>query len=196
MRIEIVEESAASLPEYGHVSIAFEIRSVVDVEQSDAEGHDFLLRERSLTMPIEKDYDASPGNHPADWPSFFDVENWGFLAAWLGGERVGSAAVAFRTPTLEMLEDRDDLAVLWDIRVAPRARGQGIGSALIAATERWVSERGGRWLKVETQNINVRACRFYERHGFTLKEVNLSAYAEFPDEIQFLWYKELAKIYD
>ncbi len=90
-----------------------------------------------------------------------------------------------------MLEGHDDLAVLWDIRVHPQMRGRGIGSALLQAVERWTLARGGASLKVETQNINVPACRFYARNGFALRNVNANAYPSFPEEIQLLWYKEL-----
>jgi GNAT superfamily N-acetyltransferase len=50
---------------------------------------------------------------------------------------------------------RDDVAVLWDIRVSPRERGRGIGSALFRAAGDWARARGCRWFKIETQNVNV-----------------------------------------
>jgi len=46
-------------------------------------------------------------------------------------------------------------------------------------------------LKVETQNANVGACRFYARHGFVLRAANRFAYPLFPAEIQLLWYREI-----
>jgi len=39
-------------------------------------------------------------------------------------------------------------------------------------------------LKVETQNINVPACRFYAKQGCVLRAVHPHAYSEFPDEAQ------------
>jgi ribosomal protein S18 acetylase RimI-like enzyme len=84
--------------------------------------------------------------------------------------------------------------VLWDIRVSPDVRGKGIGSRLARRCEAWAISRGCRQLKVETQNINVRACRFYQRQGFDLRVVNRLAYPELPGEIQLLWYKELAEL--
>ena len=193
MHVKIREETADTLAEYGAVSIAFEISRVFDVEPGEAAGERFVLRERVLGDPIAKDYDADPGNPPADWPAHFDVANWGFLSAWVSERRVGGAAIAFRSPSLEMLEGRNDLAVLWDIRIAPAARGQGIGASLLAAAERWARKRGARWLKVETQNINVQACRFYARHGFVLTAADPFAYAAYPEEIQLLWYKDLCQ---
>jgi len=46
-------------------------------------------------------------------------------------------------------------------------------------------------MKAETQNINVPACRFYAKHGFTLGVVNRFAYQEFPDEVELVWYRKL-----
>lgn len=189
--VEIVTESPASLADYGRIPTAFAVNHIADVEPDRGAAGDFVLRERELPIPTVKDYDADVGNKPVDWPDCFDVSNWGFLSARVNGKRVGGAAVAFRSPGLDMLEGRDDLAVLWDIRVAPGARGKGIGSALMAATEAWARERGARLLKVETQNINVPACNFYAGHGFRLDSVDPSAYANYPDEIQLLWVKSL-----
>jgi GNAT superfamily N-acetyltransferase len=90
-----------------------------------------------------------------------------------------------------MFEGRSDLAVLWDIRVAPSTRRCGVGAALFEAAEAWASAKGCRQLKVETQNVNVAACRFYARRGCELRATHGGAYSELPDEIQLLWYKDL-----
>jgi GNAT superfamily N-acetyltransferase len=99
--------------------------------------------------------------------------------------------VAFDTPTVEMLEGRRDLAVLWDIRVAPEARGQGVGAALFGAAAAWAAARGCRQLKVETQNVNVPACRFYASQGCVLAAIHRFAYPGLPHEVQLLWYRDL-----
>jgi GNAT superfamily N-acetyltransferase len=90
-----------------------------------------------------------------------------------------------------MFEGRGDLALLWDIRVAPGHRGRGVGRALFEATEAWALTRGCRELKVETQNINTPACRFYAALGCQLRVVRENAYPECPGETQFLYYKPL-----
>lgn len=46
-------------------------------------------------------------------------------------------------------------------------------------------------IKVETQNINVPACRLYSKCGCVLGLMNRNAYEEFPDEVELLWCKEL-----
>lgn len=151
----------------------------------------FALTERILATPYIKDYDDFAGEGPAEWGKHFDVSSWGFFAARIGGRRVGGAAVAFDTPGVHMLEGRRDLAVLWDLRVAPEARGRGAGAALFHAAEAWARARGCRELKVETQNVNVPACRFYARQGCILAEAVRGAYPALPDEVQLIWRKDL-----
>jgi GNAT superfamily N-acetyltransferase len=54
----------------------------------------------------------------------------------------------------------DCALLLWDLRVAPDVRTQGIGSALLHAAEDNAKPRGAGTLLVEPQQINVPACRF------------------------------------
>lgn len=193
MVIEVREDSAKALAEYARIPIAFEVREIFDVAFSDDPPGRFILTKRRLDAPYVKDYDAFEAESPAHWAERFDVSNWEFLAACSGGRRVGGAALAFDTAGIDMLEGRSDLAVLWDIRVAPEARGRGVGAALFRAAEARAAARGCLQLKVETQNINVPACRFYARQGCELGAANRFAYPEFPDEVQLLWYKTLAR---
>jgi GNAT superfamily N-acetyltransferase len=190
MMMEVREEPMSSLAEYARVPIAFEVRTVLDLDVRDGGLGGIVLAERAVEASYIKDYDALDGG-PAQWSARFDLSRWGLLAARDGGRLVGGAAVAFDTPGVDMLEGRRDLAVLWDIRVAPEARGRGVGAALFRAAEGWAAARGCRWLKVETQNINVPACRFYARQGCVLGGIHRFAYSQLPDEVQFLWYRDL-----
>jgi ribosomal protein S18 acetylase RimI-like enzyme len=191
MDIEIRELPMTILGEYARIPIAFEVHRVLDIA---VQQNDVVFEERALDLPYVKDYDVDTREGPTQWGGRFDLSNWGLLAARSQGRLMGGAVIAFSTPGVTMLEGRHDLAVLWDIRVAPEARGKGIGSALFRAAEAWATDRKCRQLKVETQNINVAACRFYERHGCAIGEFHRSAYPEFPDEIQLLWYKELSAV--
>lgn len=189
MIVDVVEEPTTDLREYSQIPIAFDVREVVDVAETLRERDRFALTVRSIDSPYVKDYDLLAP--PAAWPSHFDLSHWRFFAARVDGERVGGAAVMLRAPDVEMLQGRDDVAILWDIRVAPSARRHGVGASLMESVEAWSVAHGARWLEVETQNINVPACRFYERQGFELREVNRSAYVALPSEIQLIWYKKL-----
>jgi GNAT superfamily N-acetyltransferase len=192
MRVDVVEETIAALEDYARIPIAFAVDQVFDVAVSSQGSGKFVLTERRLLVPYIKDYDAAKGEGPTQWAGHFDMSNWGFFAAWMEGRRVGGSVVAFNTPGLKMLEGRTDLAVLWDIRVSPEARKRGVGSALFLAAEGWARAKGCRQLKVETQNINVAACRFYMRQGCALAAVDRLAYSELPDEIRLLWCKDLS----
>lgn len=147
------------------------------------------LIEHQLESPFRKDYDAL--EHPMTWPARFDTANWALFAAFRGNERVGGAIAAFNTPDVAMLEGRQDLLVIWDIRVAANARRQGVGAALFGALESWGRKRACLDLKVETQDTNMAACRFYARLGCTLKQADRGAYPELPDEVQLIWTKSL-----
>jgi GNAT superfamily N-acetyltransferase len=189
MRIEVSEEKAPNLEDYARIRMSFEVQQVLEVTTRDDGSGAFSLSERKLEVPYLKDYDAI--EPPLQWPRSLDMSNWRFFAARSEGLRVGGAAVAFNTAGLTILEDRRDIAVLWDIRVAPEARGQGVGATLFRAVEKWAVAQGCRRLKVETQNINLPACRFYAKQGCVLETINPFAYPEFPNEVQLLWYKDL-----
>jgi ribosomal protein S18 acetylase RimI-like enzyme len=191
MQIAIAAEGPDTLDAYATIPIAFRIVETLDPDSPA--GQDSLLpyTSRTIEAPIVKDYDAQPGNHPLDWPRRFDVRGWGVLAAYSGEARIGGAVVISECPDINMLDGRVDLALLWDIRVAPAARNRGVGTLLLSAAESWARDHGARVLKVETQNTNVPACRFYASHGFILRTIHRGAYAELPREAQLLWYKNL-----
>ncbi len=191
MGMEIREEALTALEEHSRISIAFKVDRVFDIAIRDRGLGGIELTERRLDTSYVKDYDSVEGDHPLHWEQRFDLSNWGLLSAWSGGVHVGGAAIAFRTKGLCMLDDREDLAVLWDLRVSPEHRGQGVGAVLFAAAEDWARARGCRQLKVETQNVNVGACRFYAGRGCVLGGIHRFAYPGLPEEIQLLWYKDL-----
>jgi GNAT superfamily N-acetyltransferase len=193
MTIVVSEEPMTALPDYARVPIIFTVDRVLDVTNRDDGQSGFLLSERRLEVPYQKDYDAAADEGPLQWAHRFDLSKWALFTARVATRMVGGATVAFDTPALTMLEGRRDLAVLWDIRVSPDARGQGVGSALFERAESWAQSNGCRQLKIETQNTNVPACRFYERHGCQLKVINRTAYPQLPRDIQLLWYKDLAR---
>jgi GNAT superfamily N-acetyltransferase len=190
MDVEISEEPLTALREHGRIATSFEVRELLEVSVQGLGG--LVMTERPAVPSYRKDYDADNGG-PQEWPRQFDLSSWGLLAARVAGRHVAGAVIAFDTPTVNLLEGRDDLAVLWDIRVAPEMRGQGVGRALFAAAEQWARARGCRWLQAETQNINVPACRFYARQGCTLRAIHRFAYPDLPEEVMLLWWKPLAQ---
>jgi len=192
MIVDVVQESQPDLGAYASVPIAFEVREVVDVSAVPPHSGRFRITTQAVATPWLKDYDAMDGG-PLGWPTRFDLSRWSFFTAWTDGVRVGGAALVFRAPDLEMLGGRGDVAILWDIRVAPEARGQGVGRSLLAAAEACATAHGARWMEVETQDINAPACRFYQCSGFEVRASDPAAYPGLPNETQLIWYKQLEK---
>lgn len=188
MMIDVGRVWEAALVEYSCIPTAFEVEAILDVAVDHANG--FRLSERRLEAPYVKDYDAI-ADSPEQWPAHFDTSRWALMIARVDGQCVGGATVAYDTPGLDMLEGRSDLAVLWDIRVVPAHRRHGVGAELFKAAETWALERQCRHLKVETQNVNVAACRFYARRGCVLRAAHRGVYSRCPSEVQLLWYKDL-----
>ena len=192
MNVEVISESPVDLDEYARVSIGFTVAEVLDDAAVDAALRGGPIAAVPLEVPYEKNYDSHPGSRPADWRAGFDIAEWQFVAAFLDGRRVGGAVLIPNGRVgVEVLDGHVDPALLWDIRVAPAVRRQGIGAALLDHVTCEARERGATELLVETQQINVPACRFYAAHGFRLLGAQRQAYPNLPDETQLLWSKSL-----
>ena len=193
MTIETAAVSSRVVAEYDAIPSVFEVRSILTARRSDG-GHDrYVLSERIVASPYVKDYDAV-SERPREWPERFDTSSWEVFLARVGTRAVAGAAVAVRTRGLDLLEGRDDLALLWDIRVAPDVRRHGVGRALFQAAEQWALTQDCCELKIETQDVNVAACRFYAAMGCELRTVRKRAYTVCPGEAQYLWYKRLLRL--
>lgn len=193
MLVEIEEVRADKLSHYAKIPIAFEVGSEFRVELVNNGLEGFRLFEEKVALPYIKDYDAYEGGGPERWPERFDISNWGIFLARKKECYVGGATIAFFTPDVQMLGHKD-LAVLWDIRVHPDSRHCGIGTELLAYAANWSRELGCKLLKIETQNVNVPACRFYAKQGCRLGEIDLYGYAGHPrvaHEVKLVWYMSL-----
>lgn len=189
--LRILEIGPERLPEYASISITVLITSVFALDLQDGGLEGVRFREE-VVVPYIKDYDRDGGS-PVTWPQQFYIDNWGLFLALQDDQPVGAAAVAWNTNGVNMLEGRRELAVLWDIRVDPRHRREGIGAALFRRAADWARARGCTRLKIETQNINVAACRFYRRMGCELGTIHRHAYAPPLDhEVQLNWYLDLS----
>jgi len=185
--LEIREEPFTELQRHITIPNRFETWSVLDIRDANS---GFELRERRRDPIFRKDYDSI--ENPLEWPKRFDVSNWSLIGAFDVTGRVGGAICAFDTPDIDMLEGRSDLAAMWDLRVSPAAQRRGVGSALFRAVEAWASAKHCKEVKVETQNVNVAACRFYAKQGCQLRQVNYHAYPDLPDEVQLIWRKVIS----
>ncbi len=191
MKIEIIEEPTDALADYGRISIAFQVTTRYRIDQIDNGLGGFQFREEEVKPAYVKDYDGHRGEGPTRWAKRWDISHWGIISAFVNGSRIGGAVVAHDTAGSDFLEGRKEIAALWDIRVHPDFRGQGIGSELFQRAVSCARDKGCRLFKIETQNINVSACKFYARQGCELGAINRYAYPELPEEIQLIWYKPI-----
>ncbi|MHB1931247.1 MAG: GNAT family N-acetyltransferase [Acidimicrobiales bacterium] len=97
----------------------------------------------------------------------------------------GDPAVAIALLTLRPNVWYDGpVALLDELYVAPELRGRGLGSALLAAAETVVRQRGVELLEINVDGEDTDARRFYERHGYVNREPG-------QDEPQLYYFREL-----
>jgi GNAT superfamily N-acetyltransferase len=196
MPIEIRKVEVGSLPLYAAIPETFVAESVFRVELVDNGLEGIRFAEEKVTPYPKYDDDYGDGvSGPANWPKYHDVSKWGIFIAFDGDRPVGGVTVAIDTPAgITTPFESEDIAALWDIRVHPQERRRGIGSMLFQHAAQWAKHKGYRQLKIETQNVNVPACRFYAKQGCKLGAIHRHGYAGCPDvahEAMLLWYLEL-----
>lgn len=176
------EDNVCVPSDYVSVPISFTTSRRLDPEA--------LKRGEFVEMPMLerfKDYDNPELEGIEATVRQFDTRKWQSFGADDSQGRAAGLVIARQCPAFDMLENRRDLAVVVDVRVRPNVRGKGLGRTLMAHALEWCQEKRCSEVKVETQDINVNACRFYAALGFHVAEVNRDAYpAEF-DETQVIW---------
>jgi GNAT superfamily N-acetyltransferase len=184
VNLMLVEQPATEdvLRGYVEVSIAFTATSRLRVDLIDNGLGGVRLVEEPLAAPESFDGDAIEGEGPLSWLDRWDISRWVAINAFEGERRVGGAVVGGHTGDIWFLRGRRDMSALWDIRVDPDYRRQGVGRALLQRAVNWSRRQGFRWLKIETQNTNVAACRFYESMGARLGGFDRFAYVNIPEE--------------
>jgi len=184
--LELRYEPIADLRGHADIPSEFEAHSVYAVSEG---AHGFEVAERALGRPFCKNYDVV--ENPVEWSVALKAVQCIRISAFAGSDRVGGVIAAVATPSLVTWETLPNVAVLWDLRVAPAYRRQSVATSLLRATCVWARQVGCAELKVETQDTNPAACKFYVRSGFTLVHAQPGAYSEFPEESQLIWKKSL-----
>ena len=138
-----------------------------------------------------KEFYKDFGSRVDSWLKTFDLSNWYFFAAYDEDKMIGGATLATKTNNCHMLEKREDLALLWDLRISDEYKHQGIGTKLFNIVKEFATKKGFKELKVECQNTNPSAVNFYHKQGMHLDSINEHAYIDYPDEVQLLWYLDL-----
>ena len=176
-------------PQYDTIPMLVHVSSVYCIDKINRGLGGFNLVERLIEEPYIKNFCTGEDESVTRWERW-DISNWGFFMAFDGKRPVGGATVVSRTEEINMLSGRDDLAVLWDIRVDDSYKHKGIGQALFDMVVNWSREQGLVQIKIECQNNNVPAVKFYHKQGAVLSAINEYAYYNEPEyrhEVQLIW---------
>ncbi len=188
MQIIQVNNTTDFLEQYSSVPISFMVNSIFKLSVDESINITFKLEEEPVDIPYIKDYDDEIGGPPVVRVSCFDLDNWVFYGAYDNDRLVGGFLMAHQIPEIHMLEDRDDIACLWDIRIHPDYRRKGLGTKLFKKLISVAKDRKCKFIKIETTNNNVNACNFYKKQGCRPGQINRYAYQAYPDEVQIIWY--------
>ena len=192
MEISVSPVTQETVARYCEIPSSVEVNARLEVELL-ADGYKgIIFKEKAVEKPYIKDYGGYDGF--LKWTQEFDTRQWVIFLLKDGKKSVGGLTVACRTQGLWMLAGRNDLVCVWDIRVHPDYQHRGYGTRLFEKAIEWSKSERYKQLCVETQNINVPACRFYLKQGCTLGGVNRYAYRADPrvaDETQLVWYLDL-----
>lgn len=195
MSVEIREIGIDLLPLYSEIPESFRVDSVFRIELIDGGLGGLRFIEEKVSPYVKWDERYEDYSGPASWPKRFDVCNWRIFMAFKGSQPVGGVVVAIDIQAgMTTPFESEGTAILWDLRVHPDERRRGIGSKLFKYAADWARRKGYRQLKIETQNVNVPACRFYAKQGCVLGAIHRYGYASLPDvahESMLLWYLEL-----
>jgi ribosomal protein S18 acetylase RimI-like enzyme len=180
---------------YDKVPMVVHIKSKFVIKKIDRGLGGFLFEE----VPVEEySKDFTRFEKAMDYEKHFNISGWAFFMAFDEDEPIGAVTVSARNSSCDILDKRDDICALWDIRVAKGYKHSGIGQHLFDMARAWATEEGFSQMKIECQNTNVPACRFYHKQGAQLCRIDEYAYyseyyneKDIRDEIGLIWYLDL-----
>jgi GNAT superfamily N-acetyltransferase len=117
-----------------------------------------------------------------DYPSYIANPNKIIYFAYIEGQLAGQIGV---------IKHWNVYAWIDDFMVDINFRRRGVGRALMERAVDWAKARHLPGIVLETQDVNVSACQFYENFGFKLCGFDTYLYKGFnpnTDEIALYWY--------
>lgn len=117
-----------------------------------------------------------------DYSAYVDDPAKAIFLAYVDGDLAGQ---------IRLRENWNRYAYVEDMAVDVKFRRLGVGRALMDRAKHWARQRQLPGIMLETQNNNVRACRFYENSGFTIGGFDNFLYkgqAGDTDEVAIFWY--------
>ncbi|RPI78259.1 MAG: GNAT family N-acetyltransferase [Chloroflexi bacterium] len=174
MVIEIREINQSTLQNVNQVDGSFLVDSRLILTAVD--GH------IQYTIEPVPSYTKTYDIEPLDYQTFIDNPNKTILFAYADDEVAGQIILRVNWNKFAYVED---------IAVDLSFRRLGVGGLLMSRAIDWAREKNLPGIMLETQDINVPACRFYERCGFVMAGFDRLLYkATLPgsEEIALYWY--------
>ena len=146
----------------------YETNEIYVVEKSESDAHTiFDIHLVQLAVPYQNNFYEDFSQEEIDY--YNRLLQRGFSFGAYHGERLIGVALAEA-----FLDDR--LLRVWEIHVLAAFRRQGVGRALMERVVTKAQQAQIGMIKLETQNTNVKAIRFYRSMGFTLDSIDMSEY--------------------
>lgn len=172
MKIEAI--NAHTLKLVNKIDSTFTVDSILKLRLSENK----FSYEPENVAPYEKKY----GFENIDYSAFVDSKDKIVFFAFIDKELAGQAILIKRWSNYASIED---------IRIEKKFRSKGVGSKLIQKSIDWAKSINCIGIVVETQNVNVKACLFYQKNGFILGGADMYKYKASElekDEILLYWY--------
>jgi ribosomal protein S18 acetylase RimI-like enzyme len=121
----------------------------------------------------------------SDYSAYMANPNQMVYLAYLENKAVGQ---------IILKKNWNNYAYVEDIKVDKHSRRYGVGRKLIEQAKQWAQSAGLPGIMLETQNNNVRACKFYESCGFVIGGFDSFLYKgldETSNELAIFWYLTL-----
>ena len=174
MNITIREIDRDTLKDVNRCDAAFTVDSKLVLHAEDG-----VIRYSIVSVePYRKQYVFEE----KDYPSYISSPDRIVYFAYIDGHLSGQITVTKHWNAYAWI---DDFAV--DVEF----RRHGVGRALMQKAVDWARSKRLPGIMLETQDINVPACRFYENFGFTLRGFDTYLYKGSnpdTDEIALYWY--------
>jgi ribosomal protein S18 acetylase RimI-like enzyme len=86
-------------------------------------------------------------------------------------------------------------AYIQDICISKDYRKKGIGHKLMDQAVKWTKDKKLKGIMLETQDVNLAACKFYQKYGFILGGVDTMLYSNFDNAEQkaLFWYYKITE---
>lgn len=173
--LQIVPLAAQDFPLAGMCDSTFNVDSKLILSASNGVVN-FTI---ASVIPFQKRYPREA----IDYAGYIDQPDRIIYLALVRGIAVGE---------LRIERSWNGYAVIPDLVIDPKFRRQGIGRALLYQAELWARSAGLPGIMLETQDINVPACRLYQSCGYHIGGFDRYLYSALNldhDEIALFWYR-------